>query len=615
MKVIIAEKPSVAREIARIIGATQIKNGRIEGNGYAVTWAFGHLITLAMPESYGAIGFKRENLPILPDKYALMVRQVKGTKGFQDDKGVVAQLKVIKALFDKCDSIIVATDAGREGELIFRYIYDYLNCDKPFERLWISSLTDRAITNGLQTLRPGKEYDNLYYAAKCRSQADWVVGLNATQAVSIAAGRGLYSLGRVQTPTLSMVCERYWERRNFVPQKMWQHHLGFCVNGETLKFSAVDKFYEQDKANELMQSLSECEFATVTNVDKRETSQEPPLLFDLTTLQKEANSKHGYTAEKTLQIAQTLYENKLITYPRTGSRYISEDIFSQIPIVLSNFKRDERWERIIRQLEKLNSRSVDDNKITDHHAILVTGVKVTNVVTPEMIVIYNMILERMLESFSQKCVKDVTTITVDCCGTLFSIKGSIMRDRGWKAIGGEDKDDIILPNLKADDLLKISSVNLTEGVTKPKPFHTDATLLSAMENAGKEIENDELRSHLKECGIGTPATRAATIETLIKREYIERSGKLLSPTEKGLALYSVVKNMMISNVELTGEWEAALAKIEAGELHADDFKRSIEQFTINVVDELLACKVNLPGIVHVKTRGAKNNYSRRVKKR
>ena len=309
MKTIIAEKPSVAREIARIVGATKREEGYFEGGGYAVTWAFGHLVQLAMPDGYGVRGFVRDNLPIIPDTFTLVPRQVRTEKGYKPDSGVVSQIKVIKRLFDTSEHIIVATDAGREGELIFRYLYHYTGCTTPFVRLWISSLTDKAIREGLRKLEDGSKYDNLYLAAKARSESDWLVGINGTQALSIAAGHGTYSVGRVQTPTLAMVCERYWENRRFTSEAFWQLHIATDgCDGEVVKFSSSEKWKEKEPAMELYNKVKAAGCATVTKAERKEKTEETPLLYDLTTLQKEANAKHGFTAEQTLEIAQKLYE-------------------------------------------------------------------------------------------------------------------------------------------------------------------------------------------------------------------------------------------------------------------------------------------------------------------
>ena len=589
MKTIIAEKPSVAREIARIVKATKREVGYLTGNGYNVTWAFGHLVQPALPDGYGIKGFHPDNLPIIPPVFKLIPRQVKTEKGYKPDSDVVAQIKVIAALFRESERIIVATDAGREGELIFRYLYEYIGCATPFERLWISSLTDTAIREGLERLESGNKYDNLYYAAKARSEADWLVGINATQAITVAAGRGTYSLGRVQTPTLAMVCERYWENKRFTPETLWQAH--FSTAGETddgvVKFSSCKKWKEKRPATEAYGTLKEQGRVRITKVERKESVQDTPLLYDLTTLQKEANAKHGFSAEKTLSLAQKLYEAKLITYPRTGSRYIPEDVFTEIPALLLTLKNNPAWSGRLALVGEPTRRSVDAAKVTDHHALLITGMKPKNLLPDEQ-TIYDMIVGRMLEAFSEKCVKDVTTVVAECGGVEYTVKGATVRQAGWRGVYNEETEDTVLPEWTEGEELFVAACSMTEGKTKPKPLHTEATLLAAMETAGKEIEDEELRQSLKECGIGTPATRAAIIETLFSREYMVRQKKSLVPTEKGLALYSVVKTMRIADVRMTGEWEAALAKIERGEMRDGTFREAIEIYTKQITTELLA---------------------------
>lgn len=611
MKVIIAEKPSVAREIARVVRATNRKEGYIEGSNYTVTWALGHLITAAMPEAYGFKGFHKENLPILPPVFTLIPRQVKSGKGYKADPSVVAQLKAIEKLFKAAESIIVATDAGREGELIFRFIYEYLGIAKPFERLWISSLTDKAIREGLAHLKSGAEYDNLYYAARARSEADWLVGINATQAVSIAAGYGTYSLGRVQTPTLCMVCSRFWENKKFTPQPFWQLSLSVKDGDENFRFSNPERCFNKEEATALYEKIKAASHITIETIVRKEAKQEPPLLYDLTTLQKEANSRHRYSAEQTLTLAQKLYERGYITYPRTGSRYISEDVFEEIPALIAFLHDHPVWGIHTRNLFVLNARSVNGKKVTDHHALLITGKKPIDVFGEEA-VIYNMIAGRMLEAFSPRCEKDVTTVTALCEGVKFTLKGEIIRQEGWRSIlkneKGKDKEQleaeeresrengegVLIPEWNEGMQLAISACSLAQGTTKPKPLHTESSLLSAMETAGKELEDEELRVCLKDCGIGTPATRAAIIETLFTREYMVRKEKSLVPTEKGLVLYSIVKEMKIGNAEMTGQWEADLAKIERGEMKEKDFRKDIESYATQITDELLSSKILFP---------------------
>ena len=555
-----------------------------------MTWAFGHLVQLAMPDGYGVREFVRDNLPVIPETFTLIPRQVKTEKGYKPDSGVTTQIKVITSLFNKSEQIIVATDAGREGELIFRYLYHYIGCATPFVRLWISSLTDKAIRDGLRNLENGSKYDNLYLAAKARSESDWLVGINGTQALSIAAGHGTYSVGRVQTPTLGMVCERYRENRRFTPEAFWQLHIAVDGNNDgTVKLSSSEKWKEKEPATALYNKVKEIGAATVTKAERKEKTEDTPLLYDLTTLQKEANAKHGFTAEQTLEIAQKLYEKKLITYPRTGSRYIPEDVFAEIPKLLAFIGALPEWKGKVQAKVQPTRRNVDGSKVTDHHALLVTGEKPL-FLSKEDNTVYQMIAGRMIEAFSEKCVKDTTAVTAECAGVEFIVKGSVIRQAGWRAVyGEEDKEEISIPDWQEGDTLTLKGCSITEGKTKPKPLHTEATLLSAMETAGKEIEDDALRQALKDCGIGTPATRAAIIETLFKRGYMERCKKSLVPTEKGLALYSVVKTMRIADVALTGEWEKELARIERGELSAETFRKEIEAYTREITSELLSC--------------------------
>lgn len=609
MKTIIAEKPSVAKEIAHIVGADKREEGYMQGNGYYVTWAFGHLVQPAMPETYGMKGFHAENLPVIPDPFVLVPRQVKTENGYKPDAGVLAQIKIIGKLFDSSERIIVATDAGREGELIFRYLYAYLGCRKPFDRLWISSLTDTAIREGLRNLRDGKEYDNLYHAAKARSEADWLVGINGTQALTIAAGRGTYSVGRVQTPTLGMVCERYWENKRFESKPFWQVHFGVVDtdSGNILKFTSANRWTDKATATDIYNKVKDTGSAIITKVVTKRKVEKAPLLYDLTTLQKEANSQHGFTAEHTLSIAQKLYEAKLITYPRTSSRYISDDVFATLPKLFKNLENHSEYGEKVKLLpgsEDYSKNSVNAAKVTDHHALLITENAAVGLFKDDKIV-YDMILCRMIEAFSADCIKDITSVSAQVDHDVeFGISGSIIRQTGWRALSLKEKNnrldkdadatdnevkEQVIPNWQEGQHITLSGCTITEGKTKPKPLHTESTLLAAMETAGKEIEDDTMRQAMKDCGIGTPATRAAIIETLLKREYMVRQQKKLVPTEKGLALHSVVKNMAIANVEMTGKWEAELAKIERGEASADGFTHSIEGYTREITAELLGC--------------------------
>ncbi|MFV8352597.1 DNA topoisomerase [Flavobacterium sp. XS2P14] len=593
MKVVIAEKPSVAREIALLLGATEKKEGYLMGNGYQVTWAFGHLVSLAMPEDYGISGFQREALPILPNPFLLTVRKVKKDKTYIRDLGALKQLNTIDQLFKQCESIIVATDAGREGELIFRYIYEYLNCSKPFERLWISSLTEKAILKGFENLKSGKDFDSLHDAGVGRSRADWLVGINASQALTVASGIGVFSLGRVQTPTLTLICKRFLENQSFTIEQYWQIELQH--NKEYIDFKSLStlKWDEGKKAEYALKTLHKHGKASVIATETKIVNEQPPLLFDLTALQKEANTKLSLTAEETLNIAQSLYEKKFISYPRTGSKYIPEDTWEEIPKLIRIMEEVEKFRAIVAKmkLNRLTKRIVNDLKVTDHHGILITD-KIPSVLSAKENAIYEMIAYRLLESVSPVCTKEITNIVMQVAHYDFGLKGVKILDVGWRVIKGdfsdEEKDPIQeLPALKIGDEVKIKTAKVLVKKTKPPIIHTEASLLSAMENAGNQIENEQERKIIQGVGIGTPATRAAIIETLFKREYVKRDKKLLLPTEKGLKVYELVKDKNIANVELTANWELALQKIENKELNLVTFQKEIETFTRSLTQEIL----------------------------
>ena len=587
---IIAEKPSVARDIARIVGANSKQDGCLEGCGYLVTWAMGHLIALAMPETYGFSAYKAEDLPIRPNPFQLVVRQVRKDKDYISDPAALKQLKVIRSCFDKVDRIIVATDAGREGELIFRYIYSYLNCRKPFDRLWISSLTDRAIREGLSNLKGGSHYDNLYHSAKARSKADWLVGINASRALSIAR-RGGYSLGRVQTPTLAMVCRRYIENRDFSSAPYWKLSAFTEKEGMSLKAVGCKDYENEALAQTALAALRSQSRLKVESVAKQVAHISPPLLYDLTALQKEANRRHGFSADKTLSIAQSLYEKKITTYPRTGSRYISEDVFEEVPVLLR---------KIDKALSNpLNRHSVDNAKVTDHHAIIPTGETPSGLSVDEA-TIYQMIVTRFLEAFSPDSEEERMQVKFTDGTNTFTWKACRQISLGWKDVqqgadtqnenGKENEEQTLsaLPSLTEGEVLSLLNAEITEHKTKPKPLYTEATLLSAMENAGKDVEDAESKKAMAECGIGTPATRANIIETLILRDYIRRNKKAIIPTEKGLSVYEIVKDKKIANAEMTGSWELALAAIEAGQMPAEKFAQGINSYVGTICEELLA---------------------------
>lgn len=598
MKVIIAEKPSVAREIAKVFGANQKREGYIEGKGYTFTWAFGHLLQLAPPQEYGFYGWSVQNLPMLPAKFKLSIRKVKSKEGMIEDPSVRKQLDIIQKLFDEATEIIVATDAGREGELIFRYIYYYLKCKKPFKRLWISSQTDEAIKEGFRNLKPGSDYDTLFNSAHCRSQSDWLVGMNATQALSLSAGtRSVLSLGRVQTPTLAMICSRYLENKNFVPQIYYQVAIQVDKDGQMFRAISPENYKTKEEAQVISDQVQDVVAGFpagghILNVEAKPRKEPPPLLHDLSSLQQEANKRKGYTADQTLSLLQNLYESKLVTYPRTGSRYIGDDVFATVPGLIDKYKDHPQFGKQATFLaeNKLSKRSVNAKKVTDHHAILPTG-EVPYQLSDDRQAIYDMVVGRMLEAFHQDCIKEITKITVQS-GSKFMASGTVIGIAGWRAVFNEpdeekkDEENASLPKVVQGENLPVPDKAILEKQTKPKPLYNEASLLKALETAGKEIDDEELRYAMKDSGLGTPATRASIIETLIKRDYVLREKKNLLPTKTGLAVYTVVKDQKIAQAELTGAWEKRLEEIRSG-ASVVDFQEEIKTYTRAITNELL----------------------------
>ncbi len=607
MKTVIAEKPSVAREIAVLLGALEKKEGYLTGNGYFVTWAFGHLVELAMPEDYGISLFEKKSLPILPDPFLLTPRREKKGSTYSADAGALKQLKIIGQLIAKSKKIIAATDAGREGELIFRYIYQYLNCSIPFERLWISSLTQKAIKQGFENLKPGIDFDCIYQAAQARSRADWLIGINASQALSIAAGGGNYSLGRVQTPTLALICKRYLENKEFSVQKYWQLQLLHTKEFIDFKSLSKNKWVDKKSAEHALKCIERNgNTAIVTSIEIKKRTEKPPLLFDLTGLQKEANKKLNFSAAETLSIAQGLYEKKFITYPRTASKYIPEDMWEEISGILRAMQKTGKWNQALIGVKwgHLNKSIVNDLRITDHHGLLITE-KMPFALSSKENALYNMIALRIIEAVSQECIKEITTVSLQTLHYEFDLKGSKIIETGWRLVKGSFSDDEteamqVLPELKEGTEFKIKNTISLEKTTLPPTLYIEAGLLSAMETATKQAEDQQECKALQNTGIGTPSTRAAVIETLFARNYIERQKKYLVPTQKGLQVYELVKDKKISDVSMTAEWEAALLKIENSKADAGDFQKEMENYAVSITDELLQTsleRINLPDLL------------------
>jgi DNA topoisomerase III len=581
MKVVLAEKPSVARELASFLGASSRHDGYFEGRGYQVTWALGHLVTLKEPQDYDP-ALKRwslDTLPIVPEHFGLKPL---------DERGSGNQLAVVRRLFRSADELICATDAGREGELIFRYILELTGSeDKPSRRLWLSSLTVEAIRDAFGRLRPLSDYDALYAAARCRSEADWVVGLNATRyhTVSHRDTGMLWSVGRVQTPVLAMIVRRDDEIRAFKPEPFWE--LMTRYRSVVFKF-AGDRFVEEGPAQELLLRVQGRPF-TIRGVDRKPERVPPPQLYDLTDLQRDMNRRYGLSADATLKAAQSLYEAKLISYPRTDSRHVGDDTKKKIPGILDDLRPLKPLEIGKLDLNALafHKRIVDDAKVGDHHAILPTG-KPPGTLSPGAQKVFDAVVTRLIAAFYPACVKEVTTVSAESVGVPFRARGVRVVEPGWTALYPRKEDA-----KKDDETQEMPAFHPGESgphepfvkrgeTTPPKPF-TEDSLLGLMETAGKLVDDDQLREALKERGLGTPATRASIIETLLTRGYIARDKKTLSATDPGRYLIAVIRDRALKSPELTGEWEARLREIERGQLDPRRFMAEIARYTGEVV--------------------------------
>ena len=583
---VIAEKPSVARDIAKVLNCAQKGEGVIYGEKYMVSWAVGHLVTLCEPEDYDK-SLKRwsmDTLPIMPEKMKL--KAIRGSK---------KQLDILKKLMNdkETDSIICATDSGREGELIFRYIYDYNKCRKPFKRLWISSMTDAAIKEGFDNLKDGSDYDLLYASAKCRSEADWLVGINATRAFTVKYD-ALLSIGRVQTPTLAMIVKRQAEIDNFVPEKYYEVTADYGDFKGTWTDSKNSTVIKQLSDAQEIASKVDGKDGTVKEVKKTAKQTLPPQLYDLTELQRDCNKMYGFSAQKTLDIAQSLYEKrKMITYPRTDSRYLSDDMIPKIKVIMRRLVNAEifaGYAQNVIDMEKLpiNKRIVDNKKVTDHHAIIPADNSFRkDSLTPEEKKVFGLVALRFIAVFGDPYKYTSTKITVVCEDEKFITKGTTVTDEGWKKLYREvyknsrEKENI-LPDVKENDTVHIEKADVEEKETKPPVQYNEATLLTAMENAGKNTDDEELKEKLKEYGLGTPATRAAIIERLIQVGYIHRKGKNLVPDEKGRQLISIVPDEMKSPVT-TGKWEKGLGSISKGDMQTEKFMASINRYVAYLV--------------------------------
>lgn len=581
MKVILAEKPSVARDLAAFLKATSRHDGYFEGNGYQVTWALGHLVELKEPADYDPSmkTWSLDTLPFIPDAFGLKLR---------DDAGTKKQFRIVKGLFRAADGLICATDAGREGELIFRYILTLTGCSrKPTRRLWLSSLTPQAIRSAFGSLRPLADYDNLYAAAKCRSEADWIVGLNATRNYTLRYRSGgiLWSLGRVQTPVLAMIVRRDDEIRTFKALPFWE----LMTNYRNVSFRYTgDRFDNQADAKALLDRVSEHPLA-IQNIQRKPEKSLPPQLYDLTELQRDMNRRFGMSAASTLQIAQSLYEAKLITYPRTDSCYLTTDVQKEVPGILEQLKSIKADEVSKLDLAALpfNGRIVNNQNVQDHHAIIPTGT-MPRAIRDQDRRVYDAIVVRFIAAFYPPCLKEVTTVAGIANTVRFRARGVRLIEPGWTALyprnstktDGEDEQS--LPNFTPGESGP-HAPHIKPGQTTPPKHFSENTLLGAMDTAGKLVEEGELREALKEKGLGTPATRAAIIETLLKRQYILREKKNLHATELGRYLVAIVQDHNLKSPELTGEWESKLKRIENGQAASEEFMQDIAEYTRGII--------------------------------
>lgn len=592
MKLIVTEKPSVAKDIAKVLNINRSRDGYMENNEYIITWCVGHLIQLAYPEEYDS-KYKSWNINDLP----IFPRQFKYTVNPSTEK----QYEIVKKLMlsDSIDEVICATDAGREGQLIFGYVYINAGCKKPVKRLWISSMTDEAIEEGFKNLKDNKEYFSLYQSAKSRSEADWLVGINATRLFTVKYNQML-TIGRVQTPTLSLIVQRQKEIDNFISQPFYEVAADCDMFTATWFNKDGTRIDNLEKAEEIAARCRDKE-ATVTKLKTKRATVERPLLYDLTELQRDGNRRYGYSAEQTLDAAQNLYEKyKLATYPRTDSRYLTKDMKNQIPNLLQNIKGGWKGseycvDKILKQKLNIDKRVIDDSKVTDHHAIIITPNirNVSNIKLPDREEnILRLIVARFISVFDRKQEYDQTDIEIQIEKDKFKARGKKVVIPGWKEV-----EDIMLGKLKEDTEDKEITVNLAEDdklmpkeikvVTKktspPKPY-TEATLLTAMETAGKQIEDEKLREEMKAIGLGTPATRAGIIEKLISVGYIKRNKKNLVPTQNGIQLIEIVHEKL-KKPDLTGEWESELGKIAKKEAASKNFIVDIKRYVAEIINE------------------------------
>jgi DNA topoisomerase-3 len=585
MKVCIAEKPSVAKDIAEVLGATQRNDGYYEGNGYQVTWTFGHLCTLKEPHDYKETWkyWKLEDLPIVPPNFGIKLIQ---------NQGVEKQFNTIARLVQSCDEVINCGDAGQEGELIQRWVLLKAKCKAPIKRLWISSLTEEAIKEGFEKLHEGSKYDNLYAAGSARAIGDWMLGINGTRLFTKKFGQGksTLSIGRVQTPTLAMIVQRQKEIDSFVVSEYWELKTKY----KDQEFNCqIPRLKTEDKAKSGLEYLKDKDFE-ITSFEQKEGKEGNPRLYDLTSLQVDANKKYSLSADDTLKLIQGLYEKKLVTYPRVDTTYLSEDLHPKIPNILRGMKYYSRFTESLLSKPIPKSKTVfNDKKVTDHHAIIPTGV-VPSGITPAEQNIYDLIARRFIAVFYPPCIVSNTTVLGKVEKLEFKATGKQILKPGWREVYESDKkesskskdEEKIMPHFEEGEKGPHEPI-IHKGKTSPPKHYTEATLLRAMETAGKQVEDEEMRELMKDNGIGRPSTRANIIETLFRRKYIAKKRKNIVATTTGIALIDTIQNELLKSAELTGDWEKKLRLIEKGEYNLDVFKQELFTMVREITDEVI----------------------------
>lgn len=583
MIAILTDRPNVGKEIARIVGAHRFEKGYMTGNGYAVTWTFGNMLSLAMPKDYGNAKLERKDFPLVPGDFRLMVKHVRTDEGWIPDISAVMQLKTVEKVLAECDTIIAATEASREGEMTFRYLYRYLGCRQPVQRLWLSSLTDEAVRKGMTNLLPVRMFDRMFLASDSRNKADWLLGMNASYALCKATGLGNHSLGRVQTPVLAAVSSRYRERENHIGADSWPVYISMHKDGTLLKMRCTDEFSDRETALMFYNDCKYAEQARITSVHRQQKEVSPPAPYNLTGLQKDASCLYGLTAGQTADIAQGLYEKKLISYPRTDGHHIAREVYDTLPAVMekvlpwSGIRPGARLTDTMLLPEQLSG----NDSLAEHPAITVTGVRPEGLGRQEMQV-YTLIAGRLLEAFMPPCRVECTTVEAVCAARTFRIRTCRILDKGWHAVFGRGNAVLPqgftwqeLPALSAGDTLPVSACNLVRRKDLPTSPFTDAELIEYMDTAG----------------LGTPATRAGIIQTLIERKYIRYSGRYIIPTRKGLFIYETIRGTGIADAALTTGWEARLARMERGGITPEAFLSEVADLAGKVTDEIFrACQ-------------------------